>query len=169
MLAAHVGSINVVRTKDRDPLEPNAPEVDRHELARDLTAAVAVARIQDVGNRKRSGFVGRNHGRRLIDLGARGQHQVADPVLAAGVDDVDHPLDGNLDDQIGLRVKELRAVDVRKVADAVDAGGRGADAPGVADVPCQHLDRIGDLGQSPASAARFIIERANLRRPGPAP
>ena len=92
VLEAHVGAVDVVRAEDQHALEIFAAEIDRHQLADQLAAAVGIARVERIGDRQRRALVGRDFRRRLIDLGARGEHQRADAVLAAGVDDVDHAL-----------------------------------------------------------------------------
>ena len=59
--------------------------------------------------------------RRLVDLGARGEHELADAVLAAGVDHVDHAAHADVEHQVGLGVEEFGAVDEGEVMHFVHA------------------------------------------------
>jgi len=158
---AHVGAVDVVRPEDQNPVEILAAVVDRQQFADDLAAAVGIARIQGIGHRERRGLVGRHTGRGLVDLGTGGEDQFADPGGAAGVEDVDHAPDRDVEDKIGLGVEELGAVDVGEMVDPGDALRRARHRGGISDVGLDHLESAGDVAQPPRRAARVVVEHAH--------
>src|SRR5205823_9868783 len=68
VLPAHVRTVDVVWTKDDDPLEVRPTMVDSEELADHLRTSIGVAWVQRVGNGQRYRLVGRNRRRRLVYL-----------------------------------------------------------------------------------------------------
>ena len=78
MLEAHVRTVDIVRPEDQHAVEELAAVVDRHQFADDFAAAIGIARIGRIRHDQRRRLVGRHLGRRLIDLGTRGEDQVAD-------------------------------------------------------------------------------------------
>ena len=115
VLPSHVGSVDIVRAENEHALEIFAAEIDRHHFADQLAGAIGVTRVQRVGHHQRRALVGRHFGRRLIDLGARRENSVADAVLAAGVDHIDHAAHADIEHQVGLAVEKFRAVDEGEV------------------------------------------------------
>src|SRR5581483_7586966 len=84
VLPAHVWPVNIMRPENKYALEMFAAVVDRHHLADDLAGAIGEARAQRIGNYEWRTRIGRDARRCLIDLGARGDNERPDAVLAAG-------------------------------------------------------------------------------------
>lgn len=68
-------------------------------------------------------------------------------MLAAGVDDIDHPAHADIENEIGLAIEEFRAVDEGEVMDFVDACCRLLDLGGIADIAGDELDTRASYGR----------------------
>jgi hypothetical protein len=83
-------------------------------------------------------------------------------LLAAGVDDIDHPAHADIENKIGLAVEEFRAVDEGEVMDFVHALRCLLDLGGIADIAVDEFDILCDLCEPARASARIIIEHAHL-------
>ena len=170
VLPAHVRAVDIVRAENENALEVLAAEIDRHQLADQLAAAVGIARVEHVGHEQRRVLGGRDLGRRLVDLRRGGEHQRADIVLAAGVDHIDHAAHADVEHQLGLRIEKFGAVDEGEVMHLVHAMRRALDGGRVANIAGDEFDVLLDAAQ-PARLTRANCRRARARcaRRAPAP
>src|SRR5207245_10884728 len=84
----HIGAVEVVRPQDDDPAEVLAAVVDGQELARDLRAAIRVARVERIRHAERDALPGRDLCGGLIDLGARSEEEHSAIASAHRIDDI---------------------------------------------------------------------------------
>ena len=161
VLAPHVRAVHVVRPKDQRAVQVLASVVHRQQFADNLAATVREARVQDIGHHERRAFVCRDDRRRLVDLGARRQHESAHALGDARVEHVHHPLDGNLEDQIRPGIEELGAVDIGEMAHALDATYGIPDHRRVPDVPGDALDLVLGPTELRGRAAGIVVERTH--------
>ena len=82
-------------------------------------------------------------------------------MLAAGVDDIDHPAYADVENEVGLAVEEFRAVDEGEVMHFVHALRRLLDRGGVANIAGDEFDLLCDLRQPAWAAARIVVEHAH--------
>ena len=163
MFVAHVGPVDIVRAEDEHALEILAAEIDRHHFADQLAGAVGIARVGDVRYGERRAFVGRHLRRRLVNFGARGEHEPADAVLAGGVDYVEHAAHADIEHKIGLGVEEFRAVDEGEMVHFVDAFASALNCGGIADIAGDEVDVVFDLDEPARMTARVVVENAHGR------
>ena len=161
MFPAHVGPVDIVGAEDDRAFEVGAAEIHRHQFAQDLAAAVGITRIRDVRNRERRRLVRRHGRRRLIDLGTRRHHQVADPVFHAAIDHIHHALHADIQNQVRLLVEEARPVHIGEMANAVHALDRIGDRLRLPDIRLDELAIVDDLRQATQIAARVVVHDAD--------
>jgi hypothetical protein len=137
--------------------------VEGEELADELAAAVAVAGVERVGDGHRHRLVGRDGGRRLVDLGARRVDVVLDAVGDARVERVHRALHGDLEHPLGDLVEVAGAVDVGEVTDGVDARDGAGHRAGVADVGLDEVDLRSTTSPSLSREPReVVVEHADV-------
>ena len=161
VLPSHIGPVDIVRAENEHALEIFAAEIYRHQLADQLAAAIGIARVQRVGDGEGCALVGRDFRRRLIDLGARRENEVADAILAASIDYIDHPAHADVEHQVGLAIKEFRAIDEGEMMHLVHPLHGFADRGGVANVSGDEFYVLLNFGQPAWRAARIIVEHAH--------
>ena len=82
-------------------------------------------------------------------------------MLAAGVDDIDHPAHADIENKIGLAVEEFRAVDEGEVMDFVHALRCLLDLGGIANISGDEFDIFRDLCEAARASARIVVEHAH--------
>ena len=158
---SHVGAEDVVGAKNEDTLEVFVAVVEDHEFTDNFAAGIGVAGVERVGDGKGDGLIGGNDRRSLVDLGTAGEDEFGDVVVAAGVEDIDHTTNADVEDFVGFGVEEFRAVDKGKMADGVHPRRGGENGMGIANVGGDKVDFFGDILQTVGGAAGVIVEDAD--------
>lgn len=78
----------------------------------------------------------------------------------AGVDHIRHPTDGNVENRLGHRIKKFRAVDVRKVADAIHPSNSRGHGHRVANIALEEFHVGLDIRQPRCPSPGFVVETA---------
>src|SRR6187455_396149 len=81
-------------------------------------------------------------------------------MLAAGIDDIDHPAYADIENEIGLAVEEFRAVDEGEVMDFVHVLRCLLDLGGVADIAGDEFDILRDLCEPARASTRIVVKHA---------
>src|SRR6185295_3898540 len=82
-------------------------------------------------------------------------------MLAAGIDDIDHPAYADIENEIGLAVEEFRAVDEGEVMDFVHVLRCLLDLGGVADIAGDEFDILRDLCEPARASTRIVVKHAH--------
>jgi hypothetical protein len=82
-------------------------------------------------------------------------------MLAASVDDIDHPAHANIENEIRLTVEEFRTVDEGEVMDFVHALRCLPNLSGIADIAGHEFNIFRDLREAVRTSARIVIEHAD--------
>src|SRR5260221_14544009 len=86
---------------------------------------------------------------------------MADAGGVAGIDDVNHALDADVEHKLGGAVEEFGAVDEGEMMHLVHAAYRAFDDCSVADIAADELDVVLDDFKPPRRAARIVVEHAH--------
>ena len=151
-----------MRAEDQHAVEKFAAEIDRHDFADQLAGAVGITGVQDIRHHQRGVLSRGDMRRRLIDLGRGSENEIADGVLAAGVDHIDHAAHADVEHQFGRAVEKFSAVDEGQVMHLVHALGGAVNRSGVADIASDEFDILLDIGEPARAAARIVVEYADF-------
>src|ERR1700730_2666103 len=161
MFGSHVGAVHIVRAEYHGAVEKLAAVIDEQQFADDLAPAIGIPRIEHIGHTQRHSFGRGDQRRGLIYLRTGGQYEFADAVFHTRVENVDHPFDRHLENQVRLGVEKLGAVYVGEVANAISATYRVLDRTKIANIAGKKFDRTRSITQFANSPARIVVEDAH--------
>jgi hypothetical protein len=104
VLKSHVGAIDIVRPENQHAIKKLTAEIDRHDLADELSRGLGITRVQRIGYDERRAFISRDFGRRLVNLQTRCHDKSGNVSSAAGFDNVRYAANADINKLTRTRV-----------------------------------------------------------------